>query len=52
MGYAYGFRPYVSVAQRRRQVLRKIEKKRRKGLVVLPVKIDGRVIARTFWGKG
>jgi uncharacterized Zn finger protein len=49
--YNYGFRPYVSVAQRRRQAQREIEKKRQKGLVVLPVVIDGRVIAKTFWGK-
>ena len=47
----YGFRPYVSVAQRRRQAQREIEKKRQKGLVVLPVVIDGRLIAKTFWGK-
>lgn len=51
MGYYYGFRTYVSVAQRRPQAQREIEKKRQKGLVVLLVIIDGRVIARTFWGK-
>jgi uncharacterized Zn finger protein len=51
MGYYYGFRPYVSVAERRRQAQRAIEKKRQKGLVVMPVVIDGRVIAKTFWGK-
>jgi uncharacterized Zn finger protein len=51
MGYYYGFRPYVSVAQRRQQAARAIEKKRQKGLNVQPVVISGRVIARTFWGK-
>ena len=51
MGYYYGFRPYVSVAERRRQAQAPIEKKRINGLVVMPVVIDGRVIARTFWGK-
>jgi uncharacterized Zn finger protein len=51
MGYDYGFRPYVSVAQRRRQAQREIEKKRQKGLNVQPVNIDGRIIAKTFWGK-
>ena len=51
MGFYYGFRPYVSVAQRRRQAQREIEKKRKKGLNVLPVVINGRLIARTFWGK-
>jgi uncharacterized Zn finger protein len=49
--YGYEFRPYVSVAERRRQAQREIEKKRQKGLVVLPVVIDGRLIAKTFWGK-
>ena len=47
----YGFRPYVPVAQRRRQAQRELEKMRKKGLVVLPVSIDGRMIAKTFWGK-
>ncbi len=51
MGFYYGFRPYVSVAQRRHAAQREIEKRRKKGLNVLPIKIDGRVIARTFWGK-
>ena len=51
MGWYYGFRPYVPVAQRRRQAQREMEKKRKKGLVVLPIVIDGRVIAKTFWGK-
>jgi uncharacterized Zn finger protein len=51
MGWFYNYRPYVSVAERRRQAEREIEKKRKKGLVVLPIKIDGRLIAKTFWGK-
>lgn len=50
-GYGWGFRPYVSVAQRRAQAIREMEKLRKKGLNVQPVKIDGRQIARTFWGK-
>ena len=51
MSWRYGFRPYVPVAQRRRQALRELEKMRKKGLDVLPIVIDGRVIAKTFWGK-
>jgi uncharacterized Zn finger protein len=51
MSYYYGFRPYVPVAQRRREALRQIEKKRKKGLDVLPIVINGRLIAKTFWGK-
>ena len=51
MGFYYGFRPYVPVAQRRRQAQREIEQKRKKGLNVQPIEILGRVIAKTFWGK-
>ena len=51
MGWNYGFAPYVPVAQRRRQAERELEKMRKKGLVVQPIKIDGRLIAKTFWGK-
>jgi uncharacterized Zn finger protein len=47
----YGFKPYVPVAQRRREAQREVEKRRKKGLNVLPIVIDGRVIAKTFWGK-
>ena len=51
MSSYYGFRPYVSVAQRRRAALRELETMRKKGLNVQPVVIGGRVIAKTFWGK-
>jgi uncharacterized Zn finger protein len=51
MSFYYGFRPYVPVAQRRRQALQEIEKKRKKGLNVRPIVINGRIIAKTFWGK-
>jgi uncharacterized Zn finger protein len=47
----YGFRPYVSVAQRRREAQREMEKRRKKGLNVSPITIKGRVIAQTFWGQ-
>ena len=43
--------PYVPVAARRRKAEREIEKLRKKGAVLSPVKIAGRQIARTFWGK-
>jgi uncharacterized Zn finger protein len=43
--------PYVPVAERRRKAEREIVKLRKKGAVVSPVKIEGRQIARTFWGK-
>ena len=51
MGWYYDYKPYVPVAQRRRQAMRELEKRRKKGQTVSPVVIDGRTIARTFWGK-
>lgn len=49
-GY-YGFKPYVPVAQRRRDAEREMQKLRKKGHPVAPVIIGGRAIANTFWGK-
>ncbi len=42
---------YVPVAERRRKAALAMEKLRKKGATVSPVKIEGRVIAATFWGK-
>jgi uncharacterized Zn finger protein len=47
----YGWRPYIPVAQRRFDALREIEKRKKKGHPVSPVTIEGRTIAKTFWGK-
>src|SRR3954471_19420669 len=47
----YGWKPYVPVAERRRKALREVEKQRKKGQSVSPVVIEGRMIAKTFWGK-
>ncbi len=49
--YDYGWRPYVSAAKRRRRAEREIARLRKSGHAVRPVEIDGRVIARTFWGR-
>lgn len=49
MGYEW--RPYVPAAQRRRQAEREVRKLRKKGHPMSPVVIEGRTIARTFWGK-
>jgi len=46
----YGFRPYVSVGARRAQAARELAKLQKKGRTLSPVEIDGRTIARTFWG--
>ena len=51
MGDYYGFRPYVSVAQRRAQAAREVANRIKKGQKICPVRIDGRLIASTFWGK-
>jgi uncharacterized Zn finger protein len=47
----YSFRPYVSVAKRRAQAAREVEKRKKKGQVISPITIEGRTIAHTFWGK-
>jgi uncharacterized Zn finger protein len=47
----YGFKPYVTVAGRRRQAATRLAGLRKKGRTVSPVAIDGRKIARTFWGE-
>jgi uncharacterized Zn finger protein len=47
----YGFGPYVSVAERRRKAAKEMAKLAKKGKAIKPVTIEGRAIARTFWGK-
>jgi len=47
----WGWRPYVSVAERRSQALREMDERRKKGHSVSPVMIKGRTIVNTFWGK-
>jgi uncharacterized Zn finger protein len=49
VGY-FGWKPYVSVAERKRQAVRRIADLRKKGRSVAPVTIKGRKIAETFWG--
>ena len=49
--YGYGWAPYVSVAQRQRKAASEMAKLKKKGHPVSPVVVDGRTIARTFWGK-
>jgi uncharacterized Zn finger protein len=47
----FGWHPYVSVAEKRRQAERKLAKLKKQGKRVEPVKIEGRTIASSFWGK-
>jgi uncharacterized Zn finger protein len=44
-------REYVSVEQKRRKAEALIEKLKRKRKDLKPVRIEGRTLARTFWGK-
>jgi len=46
-----GFRPYVSAAEKRKRAARHAAKLRKQGRVVRPVRIEGRTIAHSFWGK-
>jgi uncharacterized Zn finger protein len=47
----WGFRPYVSVAQRKAKAAREVAKLKKKGRTIAPVVVEGRAIATTFWGK-
>lgn len=47
----YYWPPYVPVAERRRKAERAMRKLVKQGAEVRPVAIDGRAIAKTFWGK-
>jgi uncharacterized Zn finger protein len=45
------WRPYVPVAEKRRRAERKLAKLRKKGQSVAPITIEGRTIAKSFWGQ-
>lgn len=47
----FDWHPYVPVAEKRRQAERELAKLRKRGQSVAPVTIEGRTIAKTFWGK-
>jgi len=49
--YGFEWRPYVSVRQRRAQAQTKMNALRKKGVDIQPVEIEGRKIAKTFWGE-
>lgn len=50
--YGYGgFKPYVSVGVRRAQAAREIHRLKKEGRTLAPVAIEGRKVAKTFWGE-
>lgn len=51
MSWDRNYRPYVSVAQRRAKAAKHAQKLAKKGKPLAPVAIEGRTIARTFWGQ-
>jgi uncharacterized Zn finger protein len=51
MGWYGGFAPYVSVADRKRNAAKEMEKLKKKGQVCQPIVVEGRSITNTFWGK-
>lgn len=50
MGY-YGWPKYVSVAERKRKAEKKAAQLIKKGKKLEPINIEGRTIAKTYWGK-
>jgi len=51
MRWGWNFRPYVSMAEKRRRAEKAASALGRKGQKLNPVRVDGRTIARSFWGK-
>ncbi len=51
MSWERGWRPYESAAQRRAKAARAMAKLRKQGVGIQPVTINGRGIARSFWGR-
>ena len=47
----YEYRPYVSAAERRKRAARHAAKLAKRGRTVKPIRIEGRSIAQSFWGK-
>ncbi len=54
MGYRSRYsqwQPYVSVAERKRKAEKHAQSLKKKGTTLQPIAIEGRTIAKTFWGK-
>jgi uncharacterized Zn finger protein len=49
--YDNGWPPYVTVAERKVQAAKMVASLKKKGQDVNPIVIEGRAIAKTFWGK-
>ena len=49
--YGYGFPKYVSVGEKRAKAEKKLKQLRKKNPNIQPVTLEGRTLARTWWGK-
>jgi len=49
--FGFGWGNYVSVAEKRRRAEKKVAEFKKQGRSIAPVKIEGRTIARSFWGQ-
>lgn len=50
-GYGWGYAPYMSVASRKARAVKAAATLRKTGSALEPVSIEGRTVARSFWGK-
>src|SRR5271157_5571926 len=51
MSWGRSFRPYVSAAEKRRRAKKAANALEKRGQKLNPVRVDGRTIAKSFWGK-
>lgn len=51
MSWEWSFRPHVSAAEKRHRAKKAVNALEKKGQKLNPVRVDGRTIARSFWGK-
>lgn len=51
MSYYFAWRSYMSVAEKRRNAEREVAKLKKRGQSIAPVRIEGRTIAKSFWGQ-
>ena len=51
MSYYFARRPHISAAEKRRNAEREVAKLKKRGQSIAPVRIEGRTIAKSFWGQ-
>ncbi len=51
MSWRGGWAPYVPVAKRKADAVKKMQKLKKAGQDIQPVEIEGRTISKSFWGK-